>query len=281
MQNAMTLNLWDGRLTRELQFVTNLRGRFPHAMVKDAAPFIWELRSIKSRAEIDQLRKVGLLGVEAHKAMMRATRAGAPEYEMAAAFEYAAKKAGARDLAYNVIISSAENHPYLYYYRHDRILKVGDFIVVDAGPTLDYYVTDISASNPSGSLYTANDVATITVNKTMDADLFKGVVLSNAQLKGLTELTFDTNVEFQQRASTTRICEDSLLYPKSLVITKADGSIVTAKQIIKITVNPTNVQVVLAKGAFARAAEATNATVATTAYYHFGPGAAVPVRILN
>jgi Xaa-Pro aminopeptidase len=154
VQNAMTLNLWDGRLTRELQFVKNLRERFPQATVKDAAPFIWELRSIKSPAEIDQLRKVGRLGVEAHKAMMRATRVGAPEYEMSAAFEYASKKAGARDLAYNVIISSAENHPYLHYYRHDRILKAGDFIVVDAGPTLDYYVIDISASYPADGKFT-------------------------------------------------------------------------------------------------------------------------------
>jgi len=154
VQNAVTLNLWDGRLTRELQFVKNLRERFPQATVKDAAPFIWELRSIKSPAEIAQLRKVGRLGVEAHRAMMRATRVGAPEYEISAAFEYASKKAGARDLAYNVIISSAENHPYLHYYRHDRILKAGDFIVVDAGPTLDYYVIDISASYPADAKFT-------------------------------------------------------------------------------------------------------------------------------
>jgi Xaa-Pro aminopeptidase len=154
VQNAITLNLWDGRLTRELQFVKNLRERFPHAAVKDAAPFIWELRSIKSAAEIDHLREIGRLGVEAHKAMMRATRVGAPEYEMSAAFEYAVKKAGARDIAYNVIISSAENHPYLHYYRHDRILKAGDFIVVDAGPNLDYYTVDISASYPADGKFT-------------------------------------------------------------------------------------------------------------------------------
>ena len=154
VQNALTLNLWDGRLTRELQFVKNLRERFPQAVVRDAAPFIWELRSIKSAAEIAHLRKVGRLGVEAHKAMMRATRVGAPEYEMSAAFDYAVKKAGARDLAYNVIISSAGNHPYLHYYRHDRILEDGDFIVVDAGPTLDYYVVDISASYPANGKFT-------------------------------------------------------------------------------------------------------------------------------
>ena len=122
--------------------------------MKDAAPFIWELRSIKSPAEIAHLRKVGRLGVDAHLAMMRATRVGAPEYEMAAAFAYAAKKAGARELAYNIIISSAENHPYLHYYRHDRILKEGDFIVVDAGPNWNNYVVDISASYPANGKFT-------------------------------------------------------------------------------------------------------------------------------
>jgi Xaa-Pro aminopeptidase len=154
LQNSMTLALWDGRLTRELQFVKNLRDRFLQAVVKDSSPFIWEMRSIKSPAEIAQLRKVGKLGVEGHLAMMRATRVGAPEYEMSAAFEYAVRKGGARDLAYNVIISSAENHPYLHYYKHDRILADGDFIVVDAGPILDNYVTDISASYPANGKFT-------------------------------------------------------------------------------------------------------------------------------
>jgi Xaa-Pro aminopeptidase len=154
LQNVMTMNLWDGRLTRELQFVKNLKERFPQAAVKDAAPLITELRSIKSPAEIDRLRKVGQLGVRAHLAMMRATRVGLPEYKMSAAFEYACKNEGARDLGYNVIISSAENHPYLHYYKHDRILKDGDFIVVDAGPSLDYYVTDISASYPANGKFT-------------------------------------------------------------------------------------------------------------------------------
>jgi Xaa-Pro aminopeptidase len=154
LQKVMTLNPWDGRQTRELQFVENLKKRFPFATVKDASSFIWELRSIKSAAEIEKLRKVGRLGVEAHKAMMKATRVGAPEYEMSAAFDYACKMAGASDLAYNVIISSAENHPYLHYYRHDRVLQDGDFIVVDAGPSLDYYVVDISASYPANGKFT-------------------------------------------------------------------------------------------------------------------------------
>jgi M6 family metalloprotease-like protein len=151
-------------------------------------------------------------------------------------------------------------------------------------------ITHHNSADPSGSPYTANDVATVTVNKTKGADLFKVVVLSNARVRGLTDLTFDTNIEIQQRIVNTNdpedrsnayIREDSRLNPQSLVITKADGSLVPADKIVKISVNPANVQVTLAKGAFANAAEAAKVTVATKAYYHFGPGAAVPVRILE
>ena len=151
-------------------------------------------------------------------------------------------------------------------------------------------ITHFNASDPSGSPYTADDVATITVKKAKNAELFRDVVLSNARLKGLTDLTFDTNTELQRRIvntnapegrTDTHIREDSRLTKKSLEIMKADGSRIPAEQIVKIVVNPANVQVTLAKGAFTRAAEATNATVATKAYYHYGPGAAVLVRILE
>jgi hypothetical protein len=147
-------------------------------------------------------------------------------------------------------------------------------------------ITHYNASDPNDSPYTANDVAAITVTKTTNADLFKSVVLSNAQLKDLTSLTFDTNVELQQRipianasnrATYTYIREESVLDPSRVVITKANGSVIPAKQIASIVVNPAGVELTLAKGAFTSAADADRATVATKAYYHFGAGAAVRI----
>lgn len=149
----MILNPWDGRLTRELQFVAHLKQRFPQNEVKDCSSLIWEQRQIKSPAEIDLLRQVAKIGVEAHLEMMKATRVGVYEYELAAAFEYVCRKKGA-DLAYYVIISSDENHPYLHYYKHDRLLQDGDFLVVDAGPDFKYYDVDISASYPANGKFT-------------------------------------------------------------------------------------------------------------------------------
>jgi len=154
LQRGMTLNLWDGRLTRELQFVRLLRERFPGVEVKDCSVAIWDLRAIKSPAEIDLLRKAGRIGVKAMTEIMRATRPGTGEWEVAALFEFVCKKEGAQDIAYNTIISSDENHPFLHYYKHDRVLRDGDFLVVDAGPDLNYYDVDISISYPANGKFT-------------------------------------------------------------------------------------------------------------------------------
>lgn len=155
LQKNMVLNPWDGRQTREGQFVKLLRDRFPGAEVKDCSPLIWELRTIKSPAEIEVMRKAARVGVKAANTIMRATRPGMYEYELAAVWEYVAKKEGAEELAYNIIISSGENHPYVHYYKHDRLLKDGDFLVVDAGPVVNQYVTDISISFPANGKFTA------------------------------------------------------------------------------------------------------------------------------
>jgi len=154
LQRNMVLDEWDGRLTREQQFVKLLRERFPGVQVNDCSQMIWDLRVIKSPAEIKILRKAGRIAVKAHIEMIKATRPGMYEYELAALYEYLVKKEGAQDLAYYMIICSAENHPYLHYYKHDRKLEDGDFLVIDVGPDLGYYDIDITVSYPVNGKFT-------------------------------------------------------------------------------------------------------------------------------
>ena len=139
-------------------------------------------------------------------------------------------------------------------------------------------ITHCDSANPSESRYTANDIATVSVSKTMDAELLKSVVLSNAKLSSPTELSFDTNIELQQRLPRNRIREDSLFYPRSLVITKSNGSVVPANKIVKIVVDPSGVQVTLAQGVFPNVKAANGATVATMPFYHFGAGTPIPIK---
>ncbi len=154
LQRNMIFNEWDGRLTRELRFIELLKERFPQVEVKDCSRMIWDLRVIKSPAEIALMRKAGRIGVKAHIELMKATQPGMYEYELAALYEYVCKKEGAQDLAYYMIICSGENHPYVHYYKHDRLLKDGDFLVIDVGPDLGYYDVDITISYPVNGKFT-------------------------------------------------------------------------------------------------------------------------------
>jgi Xaa-Pro aminopeptidase len=150
----MTRNEWDGRPSREAKFVENLKSKFPGVMVKDCSAFIHELRTIKSPAEIDLMRKAAKIAVQAHIDVMKATRPGVTERELAALFEYSCKKARAGELAYNTIICTDVNHTDLHHHAYKRTLADGDFLVVDAGPDLHNYDIDITISYPANGKFT-------------------------------------------------------------------------------------------------------------------------------
>ncbi|MDP2916075.1 MAG: aminopeptidase P N-terminal domain-containing protein [Candidatus Aminicenantes bacterium] len=148
-QEVATNSDWDGRLTREHQLAAMLRQRFPDIEVRDCTHTLWDLRRIKTPAEVDVLRKASQISVQAMREVMAEARVGQYEYEISALFEYVCKRRGCRRVFdYNVIISSAENHPYLHYYRHNRRLVDGDFLVVDSGGDYRDYDSDITISFP-------------------------------------------------------------------------------------------------------------------------------------
>lgn len=153
LQKSMTLNMWDGRLTRELQFVKQLRERFPQVEVRDSSPIVWNQRKFKSPAEIDIMRQVARIGVQAHNALIQSTRPGVSEKALAAVFDFVSSKAGARGLSYYTIIMSGKNHAYGHYHGYDRVLGDGDFVILDAAPDYGNYHVDISTSFPASGTF--------------------------------------------------------------------------------------------------------------------------------
>jgi len=154
LQQTMTLNPWDGRPSRELQFVRQLRDKCPAADVRDCSALVWDLRKIKSTAEIEVMRRAGRIGVEAHNALIQSTRPGVAESALAAVFEFVSSLCGARGLAYNSILMSGKNHAYGHYHKYDRVLNSKDFVILDAGPDVDDYHVDISTSFPASGKFT-------------------------------------------------------------------------------------------------------------------------------
>jgi Xaa-Pro aminopeptidase len=154
LQRTMTLNPWDGRLTRELQFVRQLRDRFPQLDVRDCSALVWDLRKIKSPAEIEVMRRAARIGVKAHNALIQSTRPGVSEKALEAVFEFVCRVEGAADMAYTPILMSGKNHAFGHYHKYDRILKDGDLIILDAGPDYADYHVDISTTFPASGSFT-------------------------------------------------------------------------------------------------------------------------------
>lgn len=154
LQRTMTANPWDGRLTRELQFVRTLRDRLPQVEVRDCSPLVWDLRKVKTPAELDVLRRAGRVGVEAHNEVIRSTRPGVPEKSLEAVFQFVCRLRGAIDMAYPPILMSGKNHAFGHYHKYDRTLEAGDFVILDAGPAVDDYHVDISTTFPVSGKFT-------------------------------------------------------------------------------------------------------------------------------
>jgi Xaa-Pro aminopeptidase len=154
LQQTMTLNPWDGRPSRELQFVKQLKEKCPVADVRDCSALVWDLRKIKSAAEVEVLKRAGRIGVAAHNALIQSARPGVAESALAAVFEFVARLGGARALAYDTILMSGKNHAYGHYHKYDQVLKSNDFVILDAGPDVDDYHVDISTSFPAAGKFT-------------------------------------------------------------------------------------------------------------------------------
>ena len=144
----------------------------------------------------------------------------------------------------------------------------------------------VTGADSGDGTFTAESLAVVSVTKSMSAELFKKVELSHARLENATTLTFDTNVEMQVRypnanaggkGTYTYVREESLLTPSLIVIKTSKGQVVPTVKIEKVEVTPGSVRVTLAKGVFETPAAAAGATVATKAYYFFGPGAPIGI----
>lgn len=154
-KRTVTENPWDGRQTRQQRFVARLREKFPQAEVRDCSRMIWDLRKIKSEAEVALIRRAAQIAVDAHLAVIRSTKAGIHEQELAALFDFICHKEGAHELAYATILMAGPHHPFGHYHRYDRTLESQDFLILDAGPNYAYYNADVSTSFPVSGVFSA------------------------------------------------------------------------------------------------------------------------------
>ncbi|HEX8566044.1 MAG TPA: M24 family metallopeptidase [Pyrinomonadaceae bacterium] len=106
------------------------------------------MRLIKSPREIALITKATRLSGLALMEAMRSTVPGITEYELDAMAKYVYYRNGAQGDAYYSLVASGRNAWYPHYNAGKRVMKDGDFLLMDYAPDVGYYMSDVTRMMP-------------------------------------------------------------------------------------------------------------------------------------
>ena len=111
----------------------------------------WNLRKIKDAEEIALIRRAAYLTDAGAKAAVEAVKPGIHEYEVAAEAEYAMRFKGSEGTAFETIVASGPRAAYPHGICSDRIIREGEFVIIDLGATYQGYKCDITRTVIAGT----------------------------------------------------------------------------------------------------------------------------------
>ncbi len=118
------------------------------AHYKNIALLVHEMRLIKSKQEIQLIKKAISITKEAHHSVMALGKSGKKEYELQAEIEYVFKKNGAYSDAYTSIVACGNSANTLHYISNNKPLVDKELILIDAGCEYEGYASDITRCIP-------------------------------------------------------------------------------------------------------------------------------------
>ncbi len=140
--------------TREARFVKWCREKFPLHTYERLAPFMHQLRSIKSSYEIEALQTACNITNAAFRRILKFVKPGVTEYEIEAEFTHEFIKSRSRGFAYEPIIASGSNSCVLHYIDNSKECKSGDILLLDVGAEYANYNADMTRTIPVNGKFT-------------------------------------------------------------------------------------------------------------------------------
>lgn len=105
---------------------------------------IEKLRAVKDATEIEKIKKAIIIAEKAFLNIKPLIREGVTEKFIAQALEEEIKKGGSDTLPFPVIVASGLNSSMPHWRRSEKILKAGDFVIIDWGAEYDGYFSDMT-----------------------------------------------------------------------------------------------------------------------------------------
>ena len=134
-------------------FSEEVKKRYPFVRIKNIFPKIIPLRMVKSKEEIEEMKKAIEITIKGVESLMKNAKAGMKEYQLEAYYEFVCKSSGIKDYAFKTIAASGKNATILHYVDNDSEIKDGDLILFDLGAQHNYYNADITRTFPVNGVF--------------------------------------------------------------------------------------------------------------------------------
>lgn len=145
---------WNADETIALKFAKDIANKYPHIRICNSYNIIAKSRMIKTKEEIDMIRKAIEITNQGIRKMMENSKPGMMEYQLEAYFDFEIKTLGAKRHAFNTIAASGKNGIVLHYVENNCEMKDGDLILFDLGAEYNNYCADISRTFPVNGKFT-------------------------------------------------------------------------------------------------------------------------------
>lgn len=184
-----------GEECEQAKAVKKIREMAPQASLEDARRAIEHMRAVKSSGEIFLIRKAVEASVEAQLAAMRAVKAGAWEYQIAALMKYEFERRGCEWPAYPPIVGSGFFSTVLHYDEDSHQMQDGDVVVMDVAGSYSGYASDITRTLPVNGHFTPRqreiyEIVLGAQNAAL-AVAKPGMYVGRHGAKGLNEIAYD------------------------------------------------------------------------------------------
>ncbi|HEV2439329.1 MAG TPA: Xaa-Pro peptidase family protein [bacterium] len=136
-----------------MQFL-ELRSRVP-AELADGSPCIWEIRMVKTDAEIERIRRICRIAGGAYEALPGRIHVGDTERNACRRLRAGLVERGADAMPYVAGVSGPGGVPQIISAPGDRRLQEGDLLFIDTGSTYDGYFCDFDRNYAVGEVSSA------------------------------------------------------------------------------------------------------------------------------
>jgi Xaa-Pro aminopeptidase len=154
---------WDGRASREVNFIDRVKAKAPSVTVRDLDPILDAMRLIKTPREIALIREATRISGLGIMEAMRSAQSGMYEYELEAIADYVFKKHNSQGIGYFALVAAGKNASWPHYHAAQTQTQDGQLVLFDYAPDYKYYTADVTRMMPVNGKFTPDQKELYTI----------------------------------------------------------------------------------------------------------------------